>query len=468
MPPTPPPKCRVLSADNWTTSKKSHNVLPLNASTMAISTIVQEVLGSFNPYSNVAPTTVESGTPHEALALNSRMDFITLARLLRNEDESDEVKHLSLYRIDLDYNTSFEVVNSLKRFTQVEMVYCEGDHVDVVIAALFQHENIERVAFCGVQLDPSVVVALGRALSSSHKVHELTLTVDMPIHTTQVLCQGINSGSSHLKNLDLSQCNFVADAISVLATGFFENKHLESLKLENCRLEDEEVAELVQALQEHPTLRELSLRLNYCETDAIQAIATLLESQNCLEHLDISQQNPGVLDLSMLANALHLNTTLKYLAVRESYLLDAHLISVAQALTNNTSLEELHLEACDLGDTGFGDFLKLLPKMKGVRRLYFRGNRLKPSKESLLKAMESNQILQVLDLDDEWSSTELQFQLTLNRCGRRFLAPNTIALSMWPVLFERVKYAVGQDNVGDIPEADVLYCLLHGPALLER
>jgi Ran GTPase-activating protein (RanGAP) involved in mRNA processing and transport len=430
-------------------------------------------MGTANPYNTGVPlsTTVESDddSPPEALALNSHMDFRTLARFLRNEDESDEVKHLYLYRMDLDYNISFEVINSLKRFTQVEMMFCDGSHVDVVIAALFQHENMERVAFTGAQLDPPVVVAFGRALSSSHKVHELTLTVDMSIHTTQVLFQGINSGISHLKNLDLSQCNFVADAISVLATGFSKNKSLERLKLESCRLEDEEVAELVQALREHPTLRELNLRLNYCEIDAIQAIATLLESsQTCLERLDISQQNPGVLDLSMLAKALHLNTSLKYLAVQESYIRDAHLICLAQALTNNTTLEELHLEACDLGNTGFDHFLEQLPEMKGARRLYFRENRLKPSKESLLKAMESNQILQILDLDDELSSTELQFHLTLNRCGRRFLAPNTIAISMWPVLFERVKAAVGQGNVGDIREADVVYCLLHGPAVLER
>ena len=152
-----------------------------------------------------------------------------------------------------------------------------------------------------------------------------------------------------------------------------------------------------------------------------------------------------------------------------SYLRDAHLICLSQALTKNTSLEELHLEACDLGNAGFDHFLEQLPEMKGVRRLYFRDNRLKPSKESLLKAMELNQILQVLDLDDDLSSTELQSHLTLNRCGRRFLAPNTIAISMWPVLFERVKSAVGgKVNVGGLQEADVVYCLLHGPAVLER
>jgi Ran GTPase-activating protein (RanGAP) involved in mRNA processing and transport len=437
-----------------------------------ISTKAQEAMFPFNPYIIGVPlsaTDDSDDTPPESLALNSHMDFHTLARFLRKEDASDECKNLSLYRMDLDYNVAFEVVSSLKRFTQVEIIFCKGNHLDVVMEALFQHENMERVAFSAAQMDPPVVAALGRALSSgSHKVQELTLTVDMPMNTTQVLFQGINtSGLHHVKNLDLSQCNFVADAIPVLATALSENKHLEILKLDSCRLEDDEVGELVQALREHPTLRELSLRRNYCEIDALQAIATLLESKTCLERLDISQQNPGVLDLSVLARALHLNTSLKYLAVQESYLRDAHLICLAQALTHNTSLEELHLEACDLGNTGFYRFLEQLPKMKGVRRLYFRDNRLKPSQESLLKAMELNQILQVLDLDDGLSFTELQSQLTLNSCGRRFLAPNTIATSMWPVLFERVKSAVGH-NVGDLQEADVVYCLLHGPAVFER
>jgi hypothetical protein len=99
--------------------------------------------------------------------------------------------------------------------------------------------------FLPLRWTPPVVAALGHALSSSsHKVQELTLTVDMRMHTTQVLFQGINSISGfHVSKI----CNFVADAIPVLATAFSENKRLKILQLDSCRLEDDEVAELVPA-----------------------------------------------------------------------------------------------------------------------------------------------------------------------------------------------------------------------------
>ena len=416
-------------------------------------------------------------TTTNTLALHSHMDFIALARLLRDESNR-QLEILSLYKLDMDFNVAAEIVDHLQRWRQVILVQCDGDHLHHVIAALFRQPTIQQVSLCGGRLDLQVVDAIGRGLQYEHSLVELSLTVDMPSPTTLALCQGMNSpGSKHLRTLDLSQCDFGADAIAVLCQGFANNQQLQSINLEHCRLEDFEVADLVQSLREHPSLQELSVRMNYCEQEAVEAMADLLTSPTSkLQRLDMAQQDPGVLDLAILARALRNNTTLQFLDLRENFVYDAHMACLADALCVNTTLKELYLENCDIGDLGWHSLLDRLPEMHGIRKLWLRMNRFQKSTVNdemvLEQAIRCNSMLHVLDLDPPMSSSQLlQYYLCLNRGGRQCLSPNSIPLSLWPILLERTRYqhliTEVQRDAGII-EADILYCLLHGPALLER
>jgi hypothetical protein len=351
-------------------------------------------------------------------------------------------------------------------------------------------------------------------------LEELSLTVDMSTDMLQVLWQGINNqhqpssannNNALLSKLDLSQCNFRAgDAITALCQGLQQNKSIQTLSLENCRLRDDEVADLVRALQHHPTLQDISLRMNYAEGASMEAIADLLGSTPALQRLDLAQQNPGVLDLASFAPALQENKTLVSLNLQENYLYDAHMPAVAQALAHNRTLNELNLENCELGDTSLAVLVEHLGDFRGLTHLWLQENRFrKPLDEQLLlRGLHRNHWLQVLDLEED-DAKKLMTPVTakrllyLNRGGRQLLGPNKVPLSLWPTLLARVNrsFCVGMDSrrcsMGGSSSStlqyhgaketavsaetqplgkdyamkaapDILYYLLHGPALLER
>ena len=434
----------------------------------------------------------------KSLNLNSHMDFGILANLLRNLDEQDGgriVDNLSMYRVDLDYNVSWEVMDQLFRYKTVEMDYCEGSHLHAVLSRIFQQANIQRLSLISLALNDLEIDALDNGLQSEHHgLKELCLTIEMSTKTTRVLCQAINKGASLKKiptlvTLDLSRCEFGSDAIEAFCEGLQENKSLVCLKLESCRLEDYEVAEVARSLRRHPTLRELSFRMNYAEDESMEAISELLLQTTALESLDLAQQNPGILDLVTLAEALQHNHTLRRLNVKESYVFDTHMEALAETLaTKNCTLEELNMESCGIKDSGLIFFLERLNKFK-MTKLWFKGNHFHDHKllsddNMILPLLEQNRMLQTLDFEDEMEiGPTLWNHLFLNRGGRKFLTPNCVPLSLWPILLARVNTLLalgedrdsgggGHDNDGNSSQAvgvpDLLFFLLLGPALFDR
>ena len=130
---------------------------------------------------NIAMVTTSSMTTNEktkkkSLALNSHMDYFTMARLLRNLENEDynrsqnknnnskygyeyEYEHLSLYGIELDYNVSHEICDQLSRWEEIELDHCYGQYVHAVIENIFKHENIRKLYIHGRELDEKTVKA---------------------------------------------------------------------------------------------------------------------------------------------------------------------------------------------------------------------------------------------------------------------------------------------------------------------
>jgi Ran GTPase-activating protein (RanGAP) involved in mRNA processing and transport len=406
----------------------------------------------------------------KTLALTSHMDSYTLESLLRHlDDVEDEVETLSLYRMNLDHCVSHEVVQQLFRWNQVELDDCEGDHFHAVIAGILRHDNIQRLrVFFGYKIDPEVVDALGKGLPQS-KLQELSLTIDMDAKTARILCHSINL--SKLTKCNLNRCGIYADAVDVLCRGLEDNTTLELLRLEYCRLRDDEVADLVRAVKHHPTLQELSFRGNYAQEDSIDTVAELLRCTPALRRLDLAQQNPGILDLSQLAQALEENTTLVHLNLQESFLKDIHIPALVRALSINTTLRQLNMENCELKDAGLSALIEGLGEFRGLAQLWLRENNFhqSPDESVILRSLERNHTLQVLDLDDEWTLSSSKYPLYLNRSGRKFLTNNNVAISLWPTLLARAHSLFKAEEANrNFREADIIYYLLHGPALLER
>lgn len=409
----------------------------------------------------------------DTLSLTNAMDFYTLANLVRNLDYLEtktDIHVLSLYRMDLDLNFSYEINHIVHGFKEVILNDCEGTHLDTIVKTVLKETKIKRFhVFSRQILDPLVDAAFEMGLKTS-KLVDLSLTIEMPRETAEHICRGINH--SRLKQLTLDQCEIYVDAVEILCHCFRANQSLEVLKVEHCRLRDYEVADLVRSIKDHPTLLELSVRMNRMRDEAIGAAAELLNGTPRLERLDLAQQNPGHLDIRQLAEALHTNRTLTHLNLRENYLEDSHMPILVDALSVNTTLREVNLEDCELTDDGLSHFVNSLGKFPGLTHLKLRENEFRQplNQDALLESLHRNHVLQAIEMDDDdLLAPKLTFLMFLNKAGRRYLAQEWVSLSFWPTLLARVNrlFELPEKDY-DFKEADIIFQLLQGPALLQR
>lgn len=403
------------------------------------------------------------------LALTNTMDFYTFANLLRNLDDLHvKLNLLSLYRVDLDFNYAYEVLQILSRFEEVVLDDCEGTHVHLLVSGILHERNAKRLDLSSQTVNIEVDTAFEIGLTNS-VLMDLSLTIEMPVGTATALARGLNR--SCVEQLDLTQCEIYADAIQVLCDCFRENKILKKLNLGHCRLLDDEVGDLVRAVKNHPCLLDLSVRMNYAQVESVEAVVELLASTPALQRLDLAQQNPGDLDLNQLARGLMTNDTLRHLDLQENYLSEFDVPVLCEAFSINETLCEINLEDCDIKDSGLHKLIENFASFRGLTHLHLKQNNFfqRPNRETLEGALEENHSLVTLELDhQEWIPLEGRRWLLLNRAGRRYLQPGSLNPGLWPFVLARSHHVVESNESCDLQEADVIFELLHGPVLLER
>lgn len=409
-----------------------------------------------------------------SLTLHQNMDSFDLINLLRNlpkdmvGEDSERCELLTLHRVDLDYNTAYEIIDQLFRWSQVELDDSSGDHMYALLSAVLKHDNITQLSIISDELDRNSVEAMKEGLCSCH-LQELSLTIELTREaTTSIMLNGINLASS-ISKLELSQCEISPDSIEVLCEALRANESLVALNIENCRLEDDEVSQILLSLQNNQSLQNLSVAMNYADDEAVNAASTLLQSQKSgLKSLNLAQQNPGTLDLLSLSDGLRANKTLQRLDLHESFVHKQHMAAFAEVLSVNTTLRELNLENCGLKDSILSLLLVRLKKFTGLQRLYIRENELSIQLDP--STIRGNFMLQVLDVEDRLIHPQVYIDLALNRGGRQFLDRNMLPMGLWPTLFERVnKYF--QESSDDqasqrchhgYSSADALFYLING------
>ncbi|KAL3935935.1 MAG: hypothetical protein SGBAC_008640 [Bacillariaceae sp.] len=386
-----------------------------------------------------------------SLTLHQNMDSFDLINLLRNlpkdmvGEDNERCELLTLHRVNLDYNTAYEIIDQLFRWSQVELDDSSGDHMYALLSAVLKHDNITQLSIISDGLDRNSVGAMKEGLCSCH-LRELSLTIELTREaTTSIVLNGINLASS-ISKLELSQCEISPDSIEVLCEALRANESLVALNIENCRLEDDEVSQILLSLQNNQSLQNLSVAMNYADDEAVNAASTLLQSQKSgLKSLNLAQQNPGTLDLLSLSDGLRANKTLQRLDLHESFVHKQHMAAFAEVLSVNTTLQELNLENCGLKDSILSLLLVRLKKFTGLQRLYIRENELSIQLDP--STIRGNFMLQVLDVEDRLMHPQVYIDLALNRGGRQFLDRNMLPMGLWPTLFERVnKYFQESSN----------------------
>mmetsp|Transcript_18987 Transcript_18987/g.47032 ORF Transcript_18987/g.47032 Transcript_18987/m.47032 type:complete len:440 (+) Transcript_18987:66-1385(+) len=344
-----------------------------------------------------------------------------------------------------------------------------------LLNGLLYVRHVERLII--VQPSDGVISMLGTTLLNNTDgyatVDSLTL-ISGTISSAQAngLKEGLRSPACTLQYIRLTKCSFEnVEAVRNVAIGLKNCKTLKEISLCQCHLEDTEIATLVTELKDHPSLEDLDLSVNYCLAEGMKAVGGLLASSTPLKHLDISCQD--VWDdrdyfIHLCDGLEHENCILEVLDSHSNFLADGQMEWLVKALEKNTTLQRLILFDNSISDQGMmclSDSLPVLPR--SLRTVDISNNSYSmQGVKSLEKGMARNTSIWTLKLNN--STMLLEYYLALNSGGRCLKLTNTIGLSLWPRILERTDRCLSYEQLcSRIGPQDIIFDLLHGPALLD-
>ncbi|XP_062283092.1 LOW QUALITY PROTEIN: NACHT, LRR and PYD domains-containing protein 12-like [Scomber scombrus] len=173
----------------------------------------------------------------------------------------------------------------------------------------------------------------------------------------EVLASALISNPSHLQQLDLSENDYLLDSgVKLLSVGLESpNCILESLRLKNCSLSESCCGPLASALKSSSShLRELDIsNNNYLKDSGVKLLSTGLESPHCiLETLRLSCCGLSESCCAYLASALQVNPShMRELDLSRNKVKDLGVNRLSAALENpQCGLTTLRLDRCGLTD----------------------------------------------------------------------------------------------------------------------
>jgi Ran GTPase-activating protein (RanGAP) involved in mRNA processing and transport len=415
------------------------------------------------------------------LAINNESDSITVVKSFIEAKADSSLTEISLHALRIDQSTVSALIELLRfarrEWDAVEFINCRG-RVEIAITSTFAVDRVKTLSLVRNIEMGGGYRALGTGLQATTSLKTLRLTSTIGTEDAMALAEGLTRNMT-LELLEFRWCLFEDNGLIELTKGLNRNKHLKKLDFFGCSLEDGDIADIASSLQHHPTLEALILNGNKCGESANQRIAALLESPTCvLRILDVSFQrldNGHRFEASTIISALKKNESLHTIDMTNNGLTDPEAELFADILCENTTLQELFLARNKIADPGIAALASRLPKMKGLKKLSLWGNKFgEEGAHLLLSGMIDNMELDDLDTFRQFKcSDQIQHFTNVNRGGRKLLqeSTNNVPLALWSLALDRanrVKLTKQRGQSADHARADIIFCLLHGPALLAR
>jgi hypothetical protein len=416
----------------------------------------------------------------ELLQKNTSMKILELldSCLIRHDDASAIVQGIggnaSLEKLILEdlldgpaWQAMLTRNHSLKEIILHDIV--SSDAFGYFARGFAHNTSVKTLSLDGEGIRFTEANALAYALLSNDTLESLTLHCDSMPDAEDATAVETLWRNHTLKHLNI--CGFASERHTTwFPTVLRQNCTLETIDLNYNSLEPDQCRAICESLRGSSCLRELNLSFNQITFDdhGAQALNDFLENTP-LRVMDLSGNQITTQGIALLADGLRRIIFLRELSLIACQISNDGLLQLGEALVQNSTLETIQLEDNEFSEDTVSRFFQLLPQMDGLKQLSL--NRFHVDDDWLYSAvvdgLQENTSLQRITCDGEelkiWyehaqSDFLIDFYLSLNRNGRKFLEPPLTArvtAGLWPSVFA---------NMSSTQDTSLLYYFLQKKA----
>ena len=223
------------------------------------------------------------------------------------------------------------------------------------------------------------------------------------------------------------------DAVHALRDALLSQANIQVLHLWDNELKDQQAVILADGLRHNKTLQDFRCPRNYITGIGATAIleAASLSPTLVTLHLSFNRIRDGIADALSTAQL-------------DTLVLDGNLLQngsgaddIALGLSMNPSLRRLHLLRVGLGAEGCRAVASALRNNTHLEKLVLRRNDIS-KQNGLQQALQDNQTIREILVDDQYQHAAMDFSLEWNRAGRHIVADPDVDAALWPRVLSRV------------------------------
>ena len=374
---------------------------------------------------NIA-SVIKSHSGLEQLYLSDNDLKLSVGVVLKALQRNSNLKCLFLHNNHTTGQIAKDLANVIKTNSSLEELGLSGNDLRLsaieILQALKGNFTLKVLGLGTNNMTGDVVYDLANIIKNNSNLEQLGLGLNKLGPSTSIILQSLQN-ISKLKFLNLSSNSMTGQVAEDLANVIKNNSNLEELILEDNKFGPSAVV-IVKALEINSKLKVLSLNGNNMTAQVAEHLANVIKSNLNLEILGLSQSNFGpstivilrslkcsskltFLNLSNntmigrfvedLANVIISNSGLEQLYLSDNNL-KSSVVVILKALQENSKLKILNLSSNNMTEQVAEDIGIIIKNNSDLEELYLHNNDLKSSAAVILKALQGNSKLKVLDL----------------------------------------------------------------------
>ena len=348
--------------------------------------------------------------------------------ILQAIKENSKLKALNLNGNKMTGEVTEDLASVIKNNSDLEQIGLANNDLKtssvLILRALKENSKLKALDLNGNNMTGEAAEDLASVIKNNYHLEQLHLA-NNDLRTSSILILQAIKENSKLKALNLNGNKMTGEVTEDLASVIKNNSNLEQLYLANNDLKTSSIL-ILQALKENSKLKALNLNGNNMTGQVAEDLASVIKNNSNLEQLYLANNNlktSSILILQALKNNSRLQIldfdnnymtgeTAEDLAsviksnsnLKELYLANNNFktssVLILQALKENSKLKALNLNSNNMTGEAAEDLSSIIKCNSNLEWLYLGYNNLKASGGLILRALQENTKLKVLNLNN--------------------------------------------------------------------